>query len=258
MSHAAIMPVDEKNQEIKRDKQYRQDRQDSQDSQDKQDRQDRQDKQGKLDEQEKQVKQIVNELVNTIQRKIKSLGHLELIIGCMFSGKTTELFRRIKRYEQANKKCIIIKYSKDKRYSDDHAATHDGITSKAIGCLNLSDIDKSILENYDVIGIDEGQFYGDIVNFTIDMVNAGKICIISALDGTFERKPFQEPFGNTLDLIPFADKVDKLTAVCMKCRDLEAIFTRRLGTETKVIMLIGGKESYQSVCRNCYEEGGPP
>ena len=97
-----------------------------------------------------------------------------------------------------------------------------------------------------MIGIDEGQFFPDLVEFCEAMANYGKIVIVAALDGTFQMKPF----GNVLDLIAVAESVVKLNAVCMLCHRT-ASFTRRLGTETKV-ELIGGSDMYISTCRKCH------
>lgn len=102
------------------------------------------------------------------------------------------------------------------------------------------------VQDYDCIGIDEGQFFPDLVQWVEEMANAGKHIIVAALDGTFQRKPF----GDVLDLIPMAEAVTKLTAVCMQCHQ-PASFSKRLGDETEV-EVIGGAEKYISVCRSCY------
>ncbi|CAF0835478.1 unnamed protein product [Brachionus calyciflorus] len=179
-------------------------------------------------------------------------GQIQLILGPMFSGKTTELIRRMRRYETANHKCMVIKYAKDNRYDDsDVIATHDrNIYTANVKTTCLLDHEYSAL-NYSVIGIDEGQFYKDVVEFSEKMANLGKIVIIAALDGTYQRKGF----GTILDLVPLAESIVKLTAVCMYCYN-EAAFTKRKGNETQ-IELIGGKESYLSVCRTCYFAQSP-
>lgn len=161
-----------------------------------------------------------------------------------FAGKTTELLRRIRRYTIANYKCCVVKYAKDVRYSEDCAATHDKMTCAAFPHMELQAFQDA--HQYDVIGVDEGQFFSDLVPFCEQMANAGKIVVVAALDGTFQRKPF----GPVLDLIPMAESIVKLTAVCMMCHS-NAAFTRRLGSETQV-ELIGGSESYISVCRKCF------
>lgn len=173
------------------------------------------------------------------------LGHIELIIGPMFSGKTTELLRRIRRYSVTQRRCLVVKHRKDTRYSDTECATHDRHVHVAIPCELLGDLEQEFAA-YDVIGIDEGQFFADIVTMADKLATAGKIVIVAALDGTFQRKPF----GSVLELIPVAEQVDKLHAVCQLCfRD--AAFTRRLGDEQQMVELIGGADLYAAVCRNC-------
>jgi thymidine kinase len=173
-------------------------------------------------------------------------GQIQLILGSMFSGKTSELMRRVRRYMVAKRKCLVIKYALDKRYSDECAATHDGVLLKALSCSKLADIDRKMLSQYDVIAVDEGSFFSDVVEFCEEMANLGKIVIVASLDGTFQRKAF----GKILELIPMSESVVKLLAVCMMCHG-EAAFTLRLGTETQV-EVIGGTEKYMSVCRKCY------
>jgi thymidine kinase len=104
--------------------------------------------------------------------------------------------------------------------------------------------DQSI--SFDVLGIDEGQFFVDIVPFAENMANRGKIVVIAALDGTFQRKPF----GTILDLIPLAEKVTKLSAICMLCSK-DASFSKRIGEE-KQLQVIGGADKYLALCRSCF------
>eukprot|EP00743_Colponemidia_sp_Colp-15_P008148 GILK01008837.1.p1 GENE.GILK01008837.1~~GILK01008837.1.p1 ORF type:complete len:250 (+),score=42.40 GILK01008837.1:28-777(+) len=178
-------------------------------------------------------------------------GHIELIFGPMFSGKTTELIRRIRRYNHAKKKCLIIKSAKDLRYGDDEAAyTHDKEKMKAIPAVRLFDIEHTAKE-YNCIGIDEGQFFPDVVEFAEQFANQGKTVVVAALDATFERKPF----GSVLQLIPLAESVTKLTSVCMICNG-EASFTKRT-TSDKQVELIGGSDVYMSVCRSCFHLEDP-
>jgi len=167
----------------------------------------------------------------------------------MFSGKTTELMRRMRRYSAAGKCCLLIKYAEDTRYGvSDKCYTHDRQTFDAISAVHLLRISDDFT-NVDVIGIDEGQFYPDIVMFCSMMVLEGKIIIVAALDGTFQR----QPFGSVLQLIPDADSVVKLNAICMKCHIRDAPFSERIQDRTSTdIIDIGGKEKYMAVCRRCY------
>ncbi|KAK7111443.1 hypothetical protein V1264_011075 [Littorina saxatilis] len=175
----------------------------------------------------------------------KQSGHVELIIGPMFSGKTTELIRRLKRFRVAQYACLIIKYSGDNRYDNDGVSTHDRQILPAISTNKLTPVAAQALQ-YDIVGIDEGQFFPDVVAFADELANQGKIVIVAALDGTFQKKAF----GDILNLVPVAESVTKLTAVCTLCYK-PAAFTRRKTLEDKV-EVIGGEDKYLAVCRECF------
>ncbi|XP_067914474.1 thymidine kinase, cytosolic [Heterodontus francisci] len=176
-------------------------------------------------------------------RKVK--GQIQIIFGPMFSGKSTELMRRVRRFQIAQYDCLVIKYAKDIRYSKEDLATHDKFTMKAVPATKLSEVRQEALKCA-VIGIDEGQFFPDCVEFAEEMANKEKTVIVAALDGTFQRKAF----GNILNLVPLAESVVKLSAVCMECYR-EAAYTKRLGTE-KEVEVIGGTDMYRATCRLCY------
>ena len=116
---------------------------------------------------------------------------------------------------------------------------------KALKLCRLDEVLLSV-DEFDVVAIDEGQFFQDIVEKTELFCNLGKIVIVAALDGTFERKPF----GRILELIPLAEHVEKLSAVCFSCGK-DAIYTKRM-SDCKDIELIGGEEIYKPVCRFCF------
>ncbi|KAA8595173.1 hypothetical protein FQN60_012308 [Etheostoma spectabile] len=164
----------------------------------------------------------------------KARGQIQVIFGPMFSGKSTELMRRVRRFQIAQYNCLVIKYAKDIRYSDTGMATHDRSTMEAVPANCLEDV-RSLALQVCVIGIDEGQFFPDTVEFCEQMANLGKTVIVAALDGTFQRKAF----GNILNLVPLAESVVKLHAVCMQCYK-EAAYTKRIGAEK------------EAVCRKCY------
>lgn len=128
-------------------------------------------------------RQYLNELTQMSQR-----GRIELIMGPMFAGKSTELLRRVKRLEISGKKCLSIKYAADNRYSKDAISTHDQIIRSAVACKKLGQVAREDWMLFDVIGIDEGQFFDDVVEFAETAANAGKIVILSALNGTYEKK----------------------------------------------------------------------
>jgi thymidine kinase len=166
----------------------------------------------------------------------------------MFSGKTTELIRRMKRYQVANKSCLVFKYSGDTRYDNLALSTHDQQKLPAISASILSKY-ADIAMKYEVIGIDEGQFvslflifqfvtkcydwqklqFADTVEFCEKLADCGKVVVVAALDGTYQR----QGFGNILQLVPLAESVEKLNAVCMMCFE-SASYTKRIGNEEEV------------------------
>ena len=172
-------------------------------------------------------------------------GKIEIILGPMFSGKSTELMRRLRRNIIAKKKCVAIKYISDDRYSTENMATHDLLMMPAMSCSVLLKEVNGLLK-YDVIGIDEGQFFPDITEACELLANKGKEVIVACLDGDFRRKPF----GKVLELLPLAEEVTKLSAICILCGN-DAFFTMKIGSNTEIVQ-IGGAELYKPVCRKCF------
>eukprot|EP00948_MAST-09A_sp_MAST-9A-sp1_P001959 g1959.t1 len=174
-------------------------------------------------------------------------GSISLIVGPMFSGKSTELLRRVGRFKYARKKCLYVKYKADQRYSNKLLSTHDRQMVEAISCSTLDQVPLELLKKTDVIGIDEGQFFPDLLTFTEKCANEfGLVVVIAALDGDYLRKPF----NHIHELLPKAENVTKLKAVCAGC-GRSASFTKRLVASDK-LELIGGAESYKPTCRKCY------
>lgn len=164
----------------------------------------------------------------------------------MFAGKTSELLRQIRRYHVACKRCLIIRHESDLRYSSDSVVTHDKQAMKAVSTTELLTLSE-LVSNYDVVGIDEGQFFSDLVPAVKHFIDLGKIVVISALDGDYKR----EPFGHVLELVPLADNVTKLKAICGLCYVNEAPFTKRITEETSQTC-VGGADKYVAVCRSCF------
>jgi thymidine kinase len=172
------------------------------------------------------------------------MGRLELIIGNMFSGKSTELIRRINRKKSINKKSIIINYIQDNRYSSNSISTHDLVKVNCVKVEKLLDLPENLLKEYDSIFIDEGQFFQDLYTFVTKFID--KHIVISGLDGDF----LQKPFGQILSLIPLCDTVDKLCAYCKICNNgTLAPFTKKI-TKEIVQIDIGGSDKYIPVCRD--------
>ena len=178
------------------------------------------------------------------------MGRIELILGCMFSGKSSELIRRIRRYQSINKKVLSINYINDTRYGENNIITHDQLKEKALFASKLEILlQNKDFNNCDIIAINEGQFFPDLYDMvTLIADNYDKTIIICGLDGDFNR----QPFGDILKLIPHAEDICKLSALCGICNDgTNASFTKRITKSTEKV-LIGGSESYIPVCRKCF------
>ena len=172
---------------------------------------------------------------------------LELIIGPMFSGKTTELIRRVNRYKSINRKCLVINHSNDTRSKEEVLLSHDKTKVKCLKLNKLSDLKHSeIFRNAEVIAIDEAQFFTGLRKFILEIERTDKIVICSGLDGDFRREPFP-----IINCIPLADKVDKLSSLCPD--GTPAVFSKRI-IEVDSKILVGGKEYYIPVSRKLYLE----
>lgn len=185
-------------------------------------------------------------------------GSIELILGPMFSGKSTELLGRVRRAALADQPVMLVKHVKETRYGEDeivttHSEMRQGVVprseTKAPIRVVRSERLSELIAWEPVIGIDEGQFFPDLAEACERWANEGHRVIIAALDGDFARRPF----GAGCGLVPLAEKVIKLKGVCMNCRHRESAFSLRLGA-SKELELIGGRETYHSVCRKCYFE----
>ena len=175
-------------------------------------------------------------------------GSIELFTGPMFAGKTTALIKNIRKYTEEKYKTLIIKYSKDTRYGDEHEAiSHDQEKWEALPTMLLMPV-ANVAMDYEIIGVDEGQFFPDLIEFCEMMASYGKKVLVAALDGTFQRKPF----GDIHKLMPLCEQITKLKALCAFCGN-KASFSMRT-TADESVEVIGGAEMYCSVCRKCYFE----
>lgn len=178
------------------------------------------------------------------------MGHLTLLIGCMFAQKTTELLRRVRRYKSIGYKVLVVNFIGDTRYGEKCIASHDKEIEKAVCVDKLSAIDNLVRSGeYNVIAIDEGQFFTDLHEYITAWADELPVhIVISGLDGTSERTPF----GDMLHLIPHAEEVERLSAFCSVCRDgTVATFSKYFGEAPKDEngVAIGGAEAYRPVCR---------
>jgi thymidine kinase len=164
----------------------------------------------------------------------------------MFSGKSTRLVETVRKYTYKNKKTVLVNFIDDKRYSENsQIVTHDLNKYDSLSCQMLGEI-YDVIKNYDVIGIDEGQFYSDVVNISEKLAYNGKIVIIAALSGNFK----MEPFETVSKLISKADKIKLMKAYCFYCQKTAGFSLRTVCSDQEI--LIGAGEAYRPVCKKCY------
>jgi thymidine kinase len=184
-------------------------------------------------------------------KTMSDTGYLKIILGCMYSGKTSSLIRIYKYNKIAGIKTEVINYIDDNRYDPVKMSTHDGIKIDCLKFKNLNELfdkESDLIEKTDSFIINEGQFFNDLYDVVNKLVNEyNKVVYVGGLDGDFKMKKF----GQILDLIPISDSVEKLTAICSLCKK-KAAFTKRITKET-VQTMIGGADKYIPVCRNCHK-----
>jgi thymidine kinase len=174
-------------------------------------------------------------------------GWIEVIVGSMFSGKTEELIRRLRRAEIAKQRVEIFKPAIDTRYSTTEVVSHDENAIRSSAIDNSSTI-LLLSGNIDVIGIDEAQFFDEnLVEVCNKLADMGIRVIVAGLDMDFRGAPF----GPMPGLMACAEFVTKVHAVCMRCGQI-AHFSHRLSDAEKLVML-GEKESYEPLCRECFK-----
>jgi thymidine kinase len=180
-------------------------------------------------------------------------GVLEVICGSMFSGKSEELIRRLRRAEIAQFKVCVFKHTLDDRMAIECIHAHSGYKFKAIALEHPADMSLFISDDVQMIAIDEVQFFSlDIIPFILQLIDKGKHVIAAGLDLDFRGIPF----GCVPSLMALADSVTKLTAVCIECGN-NAHYTQRLvdgkaAAFDDPLIMIGAQECYQARCRDCY------
>eukprot|EP00466_Bigelowiella_natans_P021292 jgi/Bigna1/58499/fgenesh1_pm.99_\ len=169
-------------------------------------------------------------------------------MGPMFAGKTSALISRIEEEECREVPVLVVKSAADDRYANDKVVTHDGASKRCIAVPALKDLPESELKEVNVIAIDESQFFPDLFEFCKASADRGQTVIVAGLDGDFNR----ERFGQIIDLIPLADRIQKLNARCRIC-GAEAPFTGRI-KKSEEQTLVGGADAYMPLCRRHYLE----
>lgn len=186
----------------------------------------------------------------------EGMGWLEVVTGSMFSGKSEELIRRMRRAKYANQEIVVFKHSSDKRYDDTKVASHSQAFIEAVPVATVEEMEKEFFENYKdarVIGIDEVQFFGEsVVEFCEKLADMGKRVIVAGLDQDFKGAPFK-PMDR---LMAQAEYVDKFNAICAVCGNPASRTQRLVNGEPAFsddpIVLVGASETYEARCRRCH------
>ena len=178
----------------------------------------------------------------------RSNGWVEVICGSMFSGKTEELIRRLRRAEFAKQDLILFKPSVDKRYSEENVVSHRGTEFNAVLVTSSKEILNNV-ENQKVVAIDEAQFFDQqLVEVASELAGRGIRVILAGLDMDYTGAPF----GPMPALLASAEYVSKVHAICVSCGNL-AQFSNRLVADTDQVML-GAVEEYRPLCRSCFNK----
>jgi len=179
--------------------------------------------------------------------EVRRPGRIEVVCGSMFSGKTEELIRRLRRAQFAKQKVEIFKPSIDTRYSDEEVVSHDHNTISSTPIESSASI-LLLSSDIDVVGIDEAQFFDDgLVDVCNQLANRGVRVIVAGLDMDYKGIPF----GPIPALCAIADEVTKVHAICVKCGALAYVSHRLIHNDKRV--LLGEKDEYEPLCRECYQ-----
>lgn len=177
-----------------------------------------------------------------------SLGWIEVICGPMFSGKSEELIRRLRRAEIARQRVQIFKPGIDQRYSEDHIVSHSDLKIRSDNVRDAAELEARLDRRVEVIGIDEAQFLGEgIVDTVVRLADIGKRIVIAGLDTDYLGRPFH-PMP---ELLAIADEITKTLAICMQCGN-PAKHTQRL-VASEDLIVVGAAGMYEARCRRCFE-----
>jgi thymidine kinase len=184
--------------------------------------------------------------VPTVHDSPRGTGWIEVIVGCMFSGKTEELIRRIRRAQIARQRVAIFKPQVDTRFSADHIVSHSDLKLQSRAVATAEEI-LDLAGPARVVGIDEGQFFdASLVSVAERLANEGRRVIIAGLDQDFRGRPF-EPMPQ---LLAVAEYITKTLAICVLCGN-PADRTQRIAPSDERVF-VGAKEAYEARCRRCF------
>lgn len=178
------------------------------------------------------------------------IGRVEVVCGPMFAGKTEELLRRVRRAVIARRRVVVIGHALDTRHGADRVASHIGVDFPALAASRPEDIEALVPDATDVVAIDEAQFFGPgLLPVVARLADRGLAVIVAGLDVTFDGDPF-EPLPS---LMALAERVEKLTAICLVCGE-DAVFHVKVAglpaeAEALTAANVGGTETYQARCR---------
>ena len=185
--------------------------------------------------------------IPTVHDSPKGVGWIEVIAGCMFSGKTEELIRRVRRAQIAQQTVTIIKPKIDTRHDADQIVSHSDARFPATVVESSAEI-PGLTADFQVVGIDEGQFFdAGLVEVVEQLADSGKRVIIAGLDQDYRGKPF-EPMPQ---LLAIGEYITKTLAICMKCGNPADRTQRLTGSDQRV--LVGARGAYEARCRKCFE-----
>jgi thymidine kinase len=177
-----------------------------------------------------------------------NMGWIEVVVGPMFSGKSEELIRRLRRAEIARQRVQIFKPAIDERYAVNEIISHSGLGIPSDNVAQAEEVISKVQPRTEVIGIDEAQFLGDgVVEVCTQLANLGKRVIVAGLDTDYRGRPF-EPMPR---LLAVAEEITKLLAICVRCGN-PAVHTQRL-VESEELVVVGGGGMYEARCRRCFE-----
>lgn len=175
-------------------------------------------------------------------------GWVEVIVGCMFSGKTEELIKQLKRAQYGKQKIQVFKPQIDDRYSEDHVASHNQTLFPSMVVKTSFEILSNVDKNTQVVGIDEGQFFDDdLVEVVTVLANAGKRVLVAGLDTDWKGRPF----GNIPNIMAIAEVVRKQHAICMVCGEPASRTQRLVAAQGDI--LVGSTEAYEARCRTHFD-----